>query len=153
MKTEDVGELLTVREVSQILSVSERSVREFIRTGELRASKVGQWRIPKSEVRSFFEKRSNMVEEMLQMEIDRFLAGDENQSHSPTTMVVRDYRCECQIDLSSVEEGIRDLDPDETGFKWRYVFDEASARARHVFFGDLSAARKIIGILDGLYLK
>jgi len=152
MSNEDVGELLTVREVAQILSVSERSVREFIRTGELRASKVGQWRIPRSAVRSFFEKRSNLVEEMVQQEIERFLRGDEEAGDLPATMVIRDYRCESQSDLSAVEEAIRDLNPDETGFRWRYVFDEASGRARHVFFGDLDAARTVIGVLDDVYL-
>ena len=59
--------LLTVREVAQILKVSEDTVREHIRSGDLRAVNVAtgkkrpRWRIPEGTLRAFISERLNLV--------------------------------------------------------------------------------------------
>ncbi len=41
---------LTVKEVAEILRVSEHSVLHYIESGRLRASRIGQWRIKEKDL-------------------------------------------------------------------------------------------------------
>ncbi len=152
MTDESFGDLLTVRQVSEILLISERSVREFISCGELRASKVGQWRIPRSAVREFFHKRSNEYESKFQQEIDHFIHNGSTDV-SPSTMVIRDYYSPQPVDLIIVEKKIEAYKPKHSGLKWRYTYREDKKLTRHIFFGDLHAICHIINVLDDLYMK
>ena len=56
--TED--KLLTIKEVAEILRVSERSVNRYIEAGRLRASKIGQWRIKQSDLDEFLKENLNI---------------------------------------------------------------------------------------------
>jgi excisionase family DNA binding protein len=59
--------LLTVKQVQEVLDLSERSIFRLIKSGELKGFKVGrEWRFEESDVTSFikqqrqkFEQRSN----------------------------------------------------------------------------------------------
>jgi len=46
---------LKLKEVAEILRVSERSVFRYIYDGRLKASKVGYWRIAQSDLQNFLE--------------------------------------------------------------------------------------------------
>ncbi len=50
---------LTIKEVAAILRVSERSMFRYIHSGKLHASKVGYWRISKSDLNAFIKENSN----------------------------------------------------------------------------------------------
>jgi len=52
--------LLTIREVAEILRVSERSVNRYIEFGKLKASKIGQWRIKQSDLDEFLKENLNI---------------------------------------------------------------------------------------------
>lgn len=54
-----MDKLLTIKEVAKYLRVSERSVLRYIEAGRLRASRIGQWRIKKSDLEKFLDKNSN----------------------------------------------------------------------------------------------
>ena len=54
-----IDKLLTIKEVSKILRVSERSVLRYIESGRLRASRIGQWRIRESDLEKFLKESSN----------------------------------------------------------------------------------------------
>ena len=56
-KSED--KLLTIEEVAEILRVSSRSVNRYIESGRLKASKLGVWRIKRSDLDKFLEETSN----------------------------------------------------------------------------------------------
>ena len=51
--------LLTIEEVAAILRVSTRSVNRYIESGKLKASKIGVWRIKRSDLDNFLEQTSN----------------------------------------------------------------------------------------------
>lgn len=51
--------LLTIKEVAKYLKVSERSVLRYIEASRLRASRIGQWRIKKSDLEKFLKENSN----------------------------------------------------------------------------------------------
>lgn len=54
-----MDKLLTLKETAQILRVSERTIMRYLKSGKLRASKAGQWRIKESDLEQFLEKNSN----------------------------------------------------------------------------------------------
>ena len=47
---------LTIKEVAEILRVSERSVMRYIESKRLIASKIGQWRISQTDLDSFIKE-------------------------------------------------------------------------------------------------
>jgi len=56
-----MDKLLTIKEVAEILRVSERSVNRYIESRKLKASKIGQWRIKQSDLDEFLEKNLNII--------------------------------------------------------------------------------------------
>lgn len=54
-----VDKLLTIEEVAKILRVSSRTIIRYIKSGKLKASKIGGWRIKESDVNLFLEETSN----------------------------------------------------------------------------------------------
>ena len=54
------AKLLSVKEVAEVLRVSERSVFRYIHENKLKASKVGYWRIKEEDVNEFLRQTSNV---------------------------------------------------------------------------------------------
>ena len=50
---------LTVRQVAKQLGLSEYRIRELIREKEIKAVKIGQWRVKPEDLEEFVESRSN----------------------------------------------------------------------------------------------
>ena len=50
---------LTVEQVAKQLGLSEYRVRELIREKEIRATKIGQWRIKPKDLDEFIRARTN----------------------------------------------------------------------------------------------
>lgn len=50
---------LTVEEVAKQLGLSEYRVRELIREKQIRATKIGQWRIKPEDLDEFIKARTN----------------------------------------------------------------------------------------------
>jgi excisionase family DNA binding protein len=50
---------LTLKEVANLLRVSERSVFRYIHNGRLKATKVGYWRISEKDLGEFIKRNSN----------------------------------------------------------------------------------------------
>ncbi len=57
---DDLRKYLTVREVATKLDITEEAVRDLIKNKELKAVKIGQWRIKPEEVERFIRSRSNI---------------------------------------------------------------------------------------------
>lgn len=51
---------LTVEEVAKQLGLSEYRVRELIREKQIRAVKIGQWKIKPGDLKEFIKSRSNV---------------------------------------------------------------------------------------------
>lgn len=54
-----VKNFLTVKEVANTLRVSQRSVMRYIKAKRLRATKIGQWRIKRTDLDIFISRNSN----------------------------------------------------------------------------------------------
>lgn len=50
---------LTVEQVAKQLGLSEYRVRELIREKQIRATKIGQWRIKPEDLEDFIKARTN----------------------------------------------------------------------------------------------
>ena len=50
---------LTVEKVAKQLGLSEYRVRELIRERQIRAVKIGQWRVKPEDLNNFIKSRSN----------------------------------------------------------------------------------------------
>lgn len=56
---EDIAQYLTVPEVAKKLGIAADSVRMLIRKKQLRAVKIGQWRVRPEDVEAFIKMRRN----------------------------------------------------------------------------------------------
>ena len=52
--------LFTLKETAKILRVSERTVMRYLKSGKLKASKLGQWRISQKDLEEFLNKNKNI---------------------------------------------------------------------------------------------
>jgi excisionase family DNA binding protein len=56
---EDLSKYLTVEDVAKKLDITEEWVRDLIARKEIKAVKVGKWRIKPEDLESFIKSRSN----------------------------------------------------------------------------------------------
>ena len=57
---EDIAKYLTVRQVAKKLGISEEWVRDLIARKEIKAVKIGQWKINPQVLAQFIKSRSNI---------------------------------------------------------------------------------------------
>lgn len=55
----DLSNYLTVRETAKRLDLTEERVRELIVLKQIKATKVGKWRIKPEDLEEFVKRRSN----------------------------------------------------------------------------------------------
>lgn len=56
----DISKYFTVKEVAKRLDVTEDWVRDLIQSKQLRAVKIGKWRVDPNELKKFIQSRSNL---------------------------------------------------------------------------------------------
>lgn len=57
---DDINKYLTVKEVAKKLDVTEDWIRDLIQAKELKATKIGKWRIKPEDLENFIRSRSNL---------------------------------------------------------------------------------------------
>ena len=55
----DVNNYLTVRQVAKRLGITEECVRDLIKKKEIKATRIGKWRINPADLKAFIKMRSN----------------------------------------------------------------------------------------------
>ena len=56
----DISKYFTVKEVAKRLDVTEDWIRDLIQSKQLKAVKVGKWRVDPEELKKFIQSRSNL---------------------------------------------------------------------------------------------
>ena len=56
----DISKYFTVKEVSKRLDVTEDWIRDLIQSKQLKAVKIGKWRVDPNELKKFIKSRSNL---------------------------------------------------------------------------------------------
>ena len=65
---------LTVEQIAKKLGLSEYRVRELIREKQIRATKIGQWRVKPEDLKKFIKSRTNKWDDKdLIMYLDVFM--------------------------------------------------------------------------------
>ena len=134
--------------MAQILSVTEKSVRDFIQAGEIEAVKVGQWRISREAVGAFMEARKNLFPSQARKEVLDFLDGAETLAEGEQrTLVIMDYQA---TDHKAHGELVNSLSQTVQGgeFHWKYLYDMKKRRARHILRGELPVLLTLVTQLD-----
>ena len=54
-----IKDYLTVRQVAKQLGLTEYRIRELIREKQIRATKIGQWRVKPQDLEEFIKARTN----------------------------------------------------------------------------------------------
>ena len=58
-----ISDFFTVKDAAQILQITERTLRGYIKAGKLRAKKFGNfWRIAEADLQAFLESGSEQVD-------------------------------------------------------------------------------------------
>ena len=57
---EDIKKFFTVSQVAQKLGYTEEWVRDLIKAKQIKAVKIGRWRIKPEELENFIKSRSNL---------------------------------------------------------------------------------------------
>jgi excisionase family DNA binding protein len=57
---EDIKTFLTVRQVAKNLGYTEEWVRDLINSKQIKAVKIGRWRIKPKELENFIKSRTNL---------------------------------------------------------------------------------------------
>lgn len=130
----------TVAEAAQILRVTEKSVRDFILSGQLKASKIGQWKIQEEDLVAFIRARSNC-------EVEQFLR--DKKPREPGTVrgyLVLDYYTENPGPV--VERMTEYTNKAETaGFAWNYDYDQNIKRARFSATGEPTFLKGLLDVM------
>jgi excisionase family DNA binding protein len=56
----DISKYFTVKEVAKRLDVTEDWIRDLIQSKQLKAVKVGKWRVDPDELKKFIQERTNI---------------------------------------------------------------------------------------------
>ncbi|MEW6725170.1 MAG: helix-turn-helix domain-containing protein [Bacillota bacterium] len=134
---------LTVEHVAKILGVSEKSVRDFIASGELRAAKIGQWKVREEDLRDFIEQRSNRA----------VSARLENPGPQPvgtlnTCTIIDYYTTDPKPLTDELMNHINHQRPDQATFKWTYAWYPETNRARYTIWGSPRLTNQLLEIIQ-----
>jgi len=60
MYSKNMDKLFTLKETAEILRVSERTIMRYLKSGKLKASNLGQWRIKENAIDEFLKENLNI---------------------------------------------------------------------------------------------
>lgn len=146
-------ELYTVEQVAEMLSVTSRTIRNYLRSGILKGRKLGgQWRFTEEEIRAMFETDSvrNKVEAEMEQEWIDFMK-------SPVAGPAGEIRvCSCvdvalpQAEVASLCERLyQNLISNDAPltFRYHYLFQEGIGR--FLLIAPPSTIAEAMRILEG----
>lgn len=65
------GKILTLKQVGEILGVTDRTIQNLIERGDMRGFRVGgRWRVEESELPAYIERQTNKVDALKQRQPD-----------------------------------------------------------------------------------
>ncbi len=146
-----MGDLLTVDELAGMLDMHPRTIRRYIREGQLKAAKVGgEWRIKRSDAEVFMGGAVLSVKKNEVMEdIAAFLNGTDSEiSGRLQVCTIMDCYLESPEEALRVSEiFIRHMNADdrERGqAKYQYMFDGGENKGRYILWGNPAFVGKIL---------
>lgn len=138
---DEMEELINVEQLARMLNMHPRTIRRYIREGQLKATKVGgEWRIRREEAEAFIGGRVDDVHRQANEEINRFfnvVNGECAQEFQVCTVLdceVDDPEEALQISQIIIQHMHAD-DPDRGKAKFQYYYLSQEKKGRYVLWG------------------
>ena len=148
---EDFDKLFTIADVAEMTSMSDRTIRNYLRSGLLTGRKVGgQWRFTAQDIASFFD-RSDVkasISEQWRLDVADFLDGVSSavEGERQVCTVVDLYVTPQEADAYNerVCEFFRDH---AENARVNFDYSEKEHRARFILFSGPQTAAQVLNIL------
>ncbi len=146
MKTD----LLTVDQLAQMLDMHPRTIRRYIREGQLKASKVGgEWRIRKEDAETFVGGRVAQIQKEAADDIAAYLDGGAGETDGKFRVcAILDCYVENTDEALQISEVImrhmNDDDPSRGKAKFQYFYVAEEKKGRYVIWGGPAFVGKVL---------
>ncbi len=140
-------DFFTTDQVAQILEMTPRTIRNFIKTKKIKAAKFGgEWRISKADLIKFMEAHFNAQSidgryEKMNNEVRDFISGDhmEIEGSLQICTIVDHYEEDESLAIQKRDEIWNIVNTPFTGkgnFKGEWHYEKSEKKARFVFWSD-----------------
>lgn len=148
---EDFDKLFTIADVAEMTSMSDRTIRNYLRSGLLTGRKVGgQWRFTAQDIAKFFD-RSDVkasISEQWRLDVADFLDGVSSavEGERQACTVVDLYVTPQEAD--AYNERVCEFFSDHAeNARVNFDYSEKEHRARFILFSDPQTAAQVLNIL------
>lgn len=151
------GKFYTVNQIAEMFEMHPKTIRRYIRDGNLKANKVGgQWRITEVELKQFIEGNDELREDWItqwQEEVRGFIDGKNNKEDGKFQVVtIIDVFVESSEEAkeraTSLMEVINSYESQGTKAKFRYFYEPEVNKARFILSGAPGFIRQMLDVLE-----
>ncbi len=146
-----MGELLTVDELAAMVDMHPRTIRRYLRAGQLKAVKVGgEWRIRKEDAEVFVGAAVAQIKKTAAIEdVAAFLEGTDSEigGRLQVCAVMDCYLDTPEEALAVSEVFIRHMntkDEQRGQAKYQYVYQVEEKKGRYILWGNPSFVGKVL---------
>jgi excisionase family DNA binding protein len=144
-----MGEFFTVDQVAKILDMHPRTVRRYVREGQLRATKVGgEWRIRREDADMFMGMNAKELFDHGIEDVQSYIDGFAGQARGKfQVMTVLDCYVEDKseaYEISKVVMRHMNEDQDIDQAKSQYFYDKEAKKGRYILWGSPSFIGRIL---------
>lgn len=143
--------LYSVKEVAEMLGVTTRSVRNYLKSGALKGKRAGgQWRFSPEDVDAMMASAGREKAET-DMSVGKFLENTDVLPEGSIRMcTVCDYYCSNRIDAEKKAGHLRAIitGMGVQGASFEYEFFRAKRKARFVFTGDGKFISQVVELIN-----
>lgn len=141
---ESIKKLYTVNDIAKITGLTSRTIRNYLKNGNLKGKKIGgQWRFTTEDIQNLFDK-GDVKKDMSTLkknEVLDFIDGVKTDVNGPVQIcTIADYYCDSEKSgkemcdkLSQVINSNSDATDGGANFSYEYVKNES--KARFILFG------------------
>jgi len=146
-------ELFTVNQVADMFEMHPKTIRRYIRNGNLKAIKVGgQWRVTKDDLKFFLDSNKDLVENQTETwneEIKEFIDGKKIKEEGKVQVfavvdVFVDTVDEGKILANSLMKIVNNNKYEGIKPRARYLYDTEENKGRFLLYGDPKYIRDIM---------
>lgn len=138
MNENDQEKLYSLKEVAEMLRVSERSMFRYIHSGKLKANKVGGWKISESELKAFLSDNPSVTEGSI----------DDSSTDKKGSLTKSDIKRVCDILRRDDGVGAKDYIEQFSWLLFLKVFEGVESQLKEL---EEAEGRKYKAVIDAEY--
>lgn len=146
--------LYTVENVAEMLGLTDRTIRNYLKDGVLKGSKVGgQWRFTEGDIAALLEEKevNTTMNREANNEVLEFLSGKTNIRGDIKICTVIDRKTDAATAQMLAEKvcSLVNVANDENGIRMNFDYDLIKKNARFILIGDYEFISKASEIIAG----